>query len=76
MELTQELLIAALDALLDQSLNRATLLRQAAGDCTPGGEAEAGFLDAAALHSRRLRAASDIAQEIRANGVDNVTLVK
>ena len=74
MELTEELLIAALYALMDQSITRAASLRLLAADSV--GDAREGRLHAANLHSKRLADAAELAEGIRHNGLDNVALVK
>lgn len=74
MELTQELLLAALDALMDRSLSLAQEYRTA-GFQASDPEVGKGLRDLAELHSERLDAASRAAAEVRANGVANVTLV-
>ena len=74
MELTQELLLAALDALMDRSLDRAADLRGTAFQQDNLDQKRA-FHASADLHSKRLAEASDLAVAIRAQGIETVTLV-
>ena len=76
MEMTQELLVAALDALMDQSHTKARAMREAARDCTPYGEAQVGFMEVADLHSQRLHEAAELAKLIRAHGVSELRIYK
>ena len=68
MELTQELLLAALDALMDRSLTLAQEYRTSAAKVDDPEVAD-GLRGLADLHSRRLAEASELAQLIRAHGV-------
>lgn len=68
MEMTQELLTSALDALMDQSLTLAQEYRMLASKVDDPEVAD-GLRGLADLHSRRLTEASELAQLIRAHGV-------
>lgn len=73
MELTQELLIAALDALTEHSLQQAQESRKAAFS-TENPEVRRAFHWQADAHSKRLVEAEELARLIRAHGVKELCI--
>ncbi len=74
MELTADLTLSALDALMDAALGSARSLRAMAAEHGDDPVVYRRLMESASIWSERLRVASELAQEIRARGLDNITL--